>query len=350
MKGVYAVVPVWGEAYVKRWLDISLASLLAAGNLPELARNHSLKVLIYTTDEDLRPILASPALQMLRDTCPVRVTPVAPTAADVRRRSTNIAMTEIHNHGLNQAWKDDHGVILLCADLLYADGSFRFVHQAIASGKRAVLTQTGDAPQSAVEPLLQTMAQRNGPVLTISSRNLAKIWLRTMHPSFLRQIWDADEFSSHPYALYWKLDGHGLLMRCWHLWPLFVYPERQARVRATADYGFIDSAVSNVDDCALVGDSDDGLFLGIADSDRSFHPAVPFPANPAFVAAWCRHWTTPMTRELIRRHKFWIHDGIDRAEWHDVEARSDEVIANILTLYARAEAAGAGMPIRPAGR
>lgn len=342
MKGLYAIVPIWGATYVRRWLDISLASLLAPGNLPELARQHDLKVLLYTTEEDLRTILPSPAFKMLRDVCAVRVLPFAPTAAEARRRSTNVVMTELHNHGLEQAWRDDHGAILLCADLLYADGSFRFVSRAITAGKRAVLTQTVDAPQASVEPLLATLATRAGPALTIAPRDLAKIWLRTMHWSFRLQVWDAAEFSSHPSSLYWKLGEHGLLMRSWHLWPLFVYPERRSLIRATADYGFIDGVAGSADDCALVGDSDDGLLLGVADSDRTaFHPAVPFPANPAFMVAWCRHWTTPMTRQLIRRHKFLIHDGVDRAEWRDTESRSDEVIDDILALYARGEAAAA---------
>lgn len=343
MKGVYVVLPLWGEAYVRRWIEISLPSLLAPGNLPALAAAHSTKLLLYTTQADLPAITAAPAVAALRRVCGLRLIPFAASVAEFHGTSTNIIMTTLHNRGLAQAWQDDHGVVFLVGDVLVADGTLRSVVRAVAAGRRALLTQGVQAAQEAIAPLVAAAGRGPDGALSLAPRRLARIALDTMHWSARLQLWTAPRFTAHPSMIYWPLETRALLMRCFHYFPLFIHPERPCQAGSTIDNDFVDKALARPEDCAAIEDSDDGLLLDVLDPARAaLNPGVPFPANPAFVAAWCRLWTTPFTRALAARHRFWIHDGVPPAERQAVDAESDRAIAEILDLYARGEARARG--------
>ncbi|HTP81628.1 MAG TPA: hypothetical protein VMQ11_01720 [Alphaproteobacteria bacterium] len=332
MKGVYIVVPVWGERYVQRWLRYGLASLLADGNLPVLAKVAPTKLLLCSTQEDLSVLLASPLLKAVRDLCGLRVVTLAQNAAELRGHKYNL-MSVCHNLGLKQAWADDYGVIFGLADVLAANGSWGTVSRHIAAGRRAVLTQGLTVREELLDPLLAAHATRTETSLSVAPRNLVRIALEALHPLSMSQVWGAPYFTVHPSIMFWPLKGHGFLMRSWHLMPLFLHPDRQAQITTTADGDLLGSALSNPDDCACITDSDDGCFFDVAYPEKlDFIPAHPSTADPTRIAKWLETNTRPFNRDMIR-HKFWFHDGIDPNDWRAVEEESDRAIEEVMRCY-----------------
>jgi hypothetical protein len=57
---------VWGEAYVEKFMNYNVPSLLAKGNIPSLGRRRRIVHSIVTTDADRERIVAHPAFKQLR--------------------------------------------------------------------------------------------------------------------------------------------------------------------------------------------------------------------------------------------------------------------------------------------
>jgi hypothetical protein len=337
MKGIYIPTPVCGPRYVDRWLSYTLPTLLAPDNLPALAKHYKLKLLLCSTHEDLQRILASPLLKAARDVMGVRVVPMAQNMAELAEKIRFHAqkfnlMNLCHNYGAELAWQDDHGLICGLGDAIYTNGSFAEIARHIETGKRAVITQGLDVTQDRFDALLDAYGVRRDDVaLTIPPRTFAQIAARSLHPVHQSMIWTADRFTYHPSVLHWPLDGHGVLLRGFHLFPVFIYPDRKAQIKTTIDGDFIVDALSDFDDCAFIHDSDQFFFAGISDETKiDFIPTIPRRADPIAVAQWMAGNTKPFQRELYIQQKIWLHDGTDRQAWRAVEDESDRVVADIL--------------------
>jgi hypothetical protein len=340
MKGIYIATPVCGAPYVDRWLRYSLPTLLAPGNLPALAKDHRLKLLLFCTQEDMPRLLASPLLRAARDVMGVRPIPLARDMAElvVKVQGHKFTLMNVcHNHGVDLAANEDHGLICGLGDAIYTDGSFAEVARQIAAGKRAVVTQGLDVRQDQLDALLEEYkVERDDVRLILPPRVFARIAARSLHPVTQSMVWGAERFTYHPSVMYWPLDGHGVLVRGFHLYPVFLYPDRKAQISTTIDGDFLADALSNLDTCAFVHDSDRFFFAGVSDHTKDeFIPPGPHRADPAEVARWMPANTKPFQREVYVQQKFWLHDGTDRAAWRQVEDESDRVVAEILSDYAQ---------------
>jgi hypothetical protein len=340
MKGIYIPTPVCGERYVDRWLRYSLPTLLSPENLPALAKHYRVELLLCSTHEDLQRILAAPILNAARDIMGIRFISLAKTMAElVQTIQFHVAkfnlMNVCHNYGVERAWEDDYGLICGLGDAIYTNGSFAEVARHISAGKRAVITQGLDVAQDQFDALLEEHNVRRDPVsLTIPPRVFARIAARSLHPVTQSMMWGASRFTYHPSVLYWPLEGHGMLLRGFHLFPVFLYPDRKAKIKTTIDGDFLTDALSNLDDCVFLSDSDQFFFAGVSDHTKlDFIPAAPRRADPVAVAQWMASNTRPFQRDWFIRQKICLHDETDRQEWHAIEDESDRVIDEILLAY-----------------
>jgi hypothetical protein len=344
MKGVYVTIPVWGSQHIEAWLRRSLPSLLAPGNLPALAKVCPVKLLLCTTREDIPQLFGAPAVKALRDIVPVRAVPMADRRQDLTNHRYQ-AMNRCHNYALGVALQDDFGIVPGLADFIYAEGSLEEVGRHIADGRRAALTQGLTVTEETFDDLLVRATpeiRRTDTALSIPPRTLVRLARHGLHALGRSQTWGAEHFTVHPSILYWPLGERGFLMRTWHIYPAFLYPDREAKVTTTIDGTFLDEAISDLGTCAILDDSDRYFFISLAAGSRDdFIPREVFHADPAEIARWLPGNTKPFNREMIK-HKFWLHEGIDRRDWQHVEAASDAAIAATLDCFARAQAGAAG--------
>jgi len=184
--------------------------------------------------------------------------------------------------------------------------------------------------------LLAAEGLRDGPALSVPPRQLVRMFMEAWPPAMLAAFWDAPQTNPHPSMSFWRLGEIGLLMRCWHLYPVFIYPDREPAHRGSIDDDLIVTALSNPhEQCAAIEDSDDGMFLDVLDENKPFDNWVfdlrPHPASVEFVSAWAHEWSRPIHRELLRKFKFWLHkDELRREDWRDVERESDRIIDDIV--------------------
>src|SRR5262245_33591135 len=70
-KAVQCVLPVWGHRFVRQFLELSLPTLLAPGNVPTLAAKLPTQFIILTRFDDEDYIRHHPMFRRLCDVCPV---------------------------------------------------------------------------------------------------------------------------------------------------------------------------------------------------------------------------------------------------------------------------------------
>jgi hypothetical protein len=244
----FCIVPVWGQKYVNRWLDRSLPSLLLPGNLPALEPS---TFVIVTRQEDVSAIEGHPRFADLSNLCPVVILP-APNLTD------GTSMTAAHEMGLRFALNrcgHDPTICFLNADMVFADGTYRTVRKHLDEGRRGVMAQ--GIPTRESDP---------------DSRDHLPQW--------------KSPFPAHPSQLFWP-DGEGLLMHCWHLYPLAIRTGSLDTLKGTVDNDLAERCCF-FDQLAFIQDSKDGGFVSLEDDpaktwgDRAGEPDVEKVARWAY--------------------------------------------------------------------
>lgn len=308
---VIATLPIWGAGYVRRFTDLALPSLLAPGNLPALADRFSVELLIYTTSEDARRLRAAPGLAAAARFCEVRIVIVAPSGDRMPEAHGGTMMKRLHQQGFDAAFEEGAGFMPLCADNVYGDGSLAALGAALRAGVRAVMVIGVSAP-----PELRTILEGYPLVdgtLSITRRDLARHVLDLTGLRTAPSSWDGRPFTNHPATLGWPA-GHGRLNHCFHLGCALIFPERHGVMRYSTDNDLAGLALTAVDRCAYLTDSDDFLAVGIdlpgkGDANPDNAPPPAGEASPEFVADWMKTWAGPFNREFFKR-RFWLHDGL----------------------------------------
>jgi hypothetical protein len=315
MRGILWAIPIWGQKYVERWLRYGLPSMLAPGNLPALRDRFPVDVVLFTDEQ------SAPALKAA---CPFKVYTVP---IEYGRSQKYGPMIRSHNQALVWAWREDLGIIFGLADSFYADGTFAEVGRLVASGKRAVLTQGLNVIEEALPPL--DPATR--------TRDLIRIAAPILHARSWQQIWMGGTFLAGrvatPGTMLFPLGDHGFIMRVFHVYPLFLYPERQVVSGLSIDsWHLLGAALSNPEaSCGWLDDSDLGCFIDIAsESDAMGREGELHALGIDYARRWVDDFAAPFNR-WAARHKIWLHDGVDRRDWSHVERESDEIISAILT-------------------
>src|SRR3984957_574920 len=73
IKKIRCLLPIWGYAYVKKFLEVALPTWLADGNLPAVSRMAPTEFVFLTSREDEIYIRAHPGFKRLSAICETKV-------------------------------------------------------------------------------------------------------------------------------------------------------------------------------------------------------------------------------------------------------------------------------------
>src|SRR5262245_37807379 len=82
------LMPVWGEAFVRRFLDCCLPTLLAPGNLPALARALPTHFVLLTETTDVALVAGHPAWRQLARCCATEIATIDDLIVDRHHHAT----------------------------------------------------------------------------------------------------------------------------------------------------------------------------------------------------------------------------------------------------------------------
>ncbi len=269
---IFAFTPVWGDDFVDTYLNVSLPSLLADGNLPALARRCNLVYSVYSNTAHHETIARSPAWRALQRIADCRLVDIDKLDAEM---SAYQRMSICYELGVYDNFRhgDDFAFLFLTPDSFWADGSFETVWRYNERGYRAVMYAGLRADK---EPFIADVKARTAgdPARTLAPRALMELGLKHLHPIHHSMSLNSSNGTISPAHVYLNVPGEGFVARAFAMHPVFVRPRQLSSIQgarddrlSTIDHGFIENCGLEFDEVKIIADSDDLLHV-----DMCAHP------------------------------------------------------------------------------
>lgn len=307
---LYANVVVWGT-YIETMQHALLPSLLAPGNLPALSQRVQFD--IACPDSDRKQITAHPAHAALCQYADVRFISLDPTA----HTTIHAALSAGQAPTLADAARDQAGVLVFSPDVAISDGALRAVE---GYGAQAVLVAS---VRVRLEEGLRALAAGD-----FSPRTFARIILDHPHPVTQSLTVRVPFVSKWPSHLYWWVGDEGLLVRAFHLHPLYVRPDATL-ISDTIDGDYIERVCPNGAGVVIVDDSDVLQQIELSAPQHMRSTISPQIITRSQITAWTIKNTTATQRENARQ-SVRIHVGAMTPErWDAAEQRAMTFMGDI---------------------
>jgi hypothetical protein len=288
------LLPVWGVAFVRQFLNFCLPTLLAPGNIPALALALPTRLVLLTHSSDVPLIAQHPAWHQLAQHCDTELQHIDDLIVDGNHHA---AITLAYVRALRAAGAAlrDTAFIFLVADYLLADGSLRSVLDRIQGGASGVLAGSLEISTAAAAPLLARRGAASHE-LVLPPRVLVDWALAHVDPRSAANIVNTGLLhDAETNRLFWSVDKHTRIGRFYLLHMIAIRPEvSDFVVGAPCDYAFIPELCpsSNV---AVLTDSDDYLAVELQrGAARQLHSG---PTSPTRLARSLSQWTTARHRQ-----------------------------------------------------
>ena len=179
---IQILLPVWGERYTRDFLELSLPSLMAPGNLPALSKLGRCTFVLLAPARDAEVIRKSSLWALLRTYCAVRIKYID----DLVSQSSSTVLTLAYARTIREAEQRalDTCFVLLVADYVVSDGSLLAVVKRIFAGADGVLAGNFQVASEVALPCLESRKDDAG-VLAVPSRALVELSLKSLHPTTL---------------------------------------------------------------------------------------------------------------------------------------------------------------------
>lgn len=229
---IYLGVTIWGRNYCEVFINFTLASLLADGNIPALHNpKQQNKFLFCTTDNDWEWLKLQPLFSELKKYMQVEFLPLPNIAEEEYNQLQNplcshklYIMSQGHLQIVSRMHQDQVIGGMVLADSIYANNSLRAAYSYIEADKIAVLVYCPRFSRLALlSDIQQTIATPLGMPLTLTARDLVQLAIKNIHTEVLMQQWDKPYLANWLSALCWDLpDKSGFVFYTWCCWYAFI--------------------------------------------------------------------------------------------------------------------------------
>ncbi len=289
------VVPVWGSAYLRPFVDFALPSLLADENIPAVAATRPVSFSIVTRTQDIPALRASRALDELSALADVDFISIDDLLSSA---ATYVTLTLAYHRALARSIGPDGGsAVLLNSDFILSRNALGGLVRALDAGATAVLSPSLRVIESEAVELLA--ARKQSPtVLSVSARDLVSIALRTLHPTVLCARMDQGEIHSTGAHLYvWRPEPQTLVGRGFCLFPLALKIKPPVRsAESFCDYGLIPLQVPDAKP-VILNDSDEFFALELAALEHELDLFQIGRADPKRAAKAIGRWSVKFHRD-----------------------------------------------------
>jgi hypothetical protein len=327
MRILFALV-AWGNDYVRDFLDVSLPTLLADGNLA--AAGPGSRLMILTTARDVPMFESNPHFTAVK-----RI--VATEFVDISRLRTRDKyqfVSRCQLEALRQS-EDYDAVILLYPDMIWCSGGVRFAVEHIKAGALGVFAP---APAVLPEPTLADLRSNaqlridGASSFSVSPRELAGIALRHHHPMWDGFDWDGGCFTDYPSCLRWNVPGHpAWLIHCFHLHPVALRVQRHnprfvARFTTSLDGEYVARLFDGTDDLAFATDTDEFAMVTLRERTMPPFPKPNHRSGTAELARWAESNAYLLHRAFAGVGFRWHAEAVAEASWQAVERRARTIL------------------------
>lgn len=252
------ITPVWGEEFIREFLEMSLPNQLSAGNLGALLPA-STAYCIATSESGKREMEASAIFKTLLEHASVCFLVYDDVAISRAGHSYDL-MHDMYNSSLALV-KSEINCFFLSADIFCSDGLFARAIAAVSAGKKVVFVPTVRVAKES----FNRFVLRNRIVSPSASETVDLILNHEQAMTKAGIVNDASGaiFSLSSHILYRMRNGYVGRWNVMH--PLVVrVPATPPKIDQTVDWSYGALGVSSRDEVEIFWDSDDGVVLTTA--------------------------------------------------------------------------------------
>jgi len=290
------LLPVWGYRHVRQFLETSLPTLLAPGNIPAVARSLPCEFVFLTSAEDEAYIRQQPLFHQLAEVCDVEIRRIDHLITG-SNYSTTITLS--YTEAIRAAGEDmlETCFFFLVSDYIMANGSLSSVLKRMQGGESAVQVGNFQVVMEDALPWIEEQRRVTGE-LNLTSRQLMSWALAHIHPSTTANMVNFPfSHNSHSNRLFWRVDGDTLIGRFYLMHMICIRPEvTDFVIGASCDYSFIPELCPS-GNVSVITDSDEYLVIEMQPRDHESAFLRPGPAKPAELAKSLSEWTTALHRQ-----------------------------------------------------
>ncbi len=283
---------IWGARYIEEFARVSLPSYLAPGNLPLVAAENDLEVLILTTSESRATFDEMPIFGRLAQLCTVRYLLIDDL---ITSGNYGVTLTLAYARGIQDSGEaqTETTFVFMNSDFVLADGSLRGMVDKLREGHRCVMAPSLRARAEITLPLLADAVDQETQTLVMTPREMVRLTFDHLHPTVIAKTATQNfvTCSTHN-QIYWQVDRNTLLARYHLIFMLAIRPEvPMPAVNSYCDYGFVPELVPS-GEFTIMDDSDDFYMLELQPSWQEKQFVHCGPSTPEKIASELSVWTT----------------------------------------------------------
>src|ERR1700730_20033 len=171
---------IWGTRYIEEFARVSLPSYLAAGNLPFMAAETDLEIVVMTSTESRDKFEEGDYLDKLKALCPVRYILIDDL---ITNGNYGVTLTLAYARGIRDVGPEQTNTyfVFMNSDFVLADGSLRTLVTKLREGHHAVMAPSLRACSEAVVPALIDAVDQADRTLTIAPRPIVQLVFDNLH-------------------------------------------------------------------------------------------------------------------------------------------------------------------------
>ena len=251
---------IWGAQYLDEFASVSLPSFLSGGNLPFVASETNLEIVIMTSSQSRKVFDQLPIFAKLKALCPVKFIFIDDL---ITNGNYGVTLTLAYARGIRDSGAEQTSThfVFMNADFVLADGSLRTLIARLRAGTNCVMAASLRARSETALPALTEAVDRANHVLSIPPRQMARLAFENLHPTVVAKTVTQDfvTCSTHN-QLYWQVDENTLVGRCHLIFMLAIKPEVPlGTINSYCDYGFVPELVPSGKFDVI--DNTDGFFM-----------------------------------------------------------------------------------------
>jgi len=328
---VCILLGVWGEKFIKDFLQLSLLSLLAPGNIPALVKNYKTKFIFLTRSHDINVFETDPAFQLLKAYCDIEFTSINDLIV-IGNYSTTLTLA--YDRAIKSTGERmlNTYFIFLTSDYIMADGSFEGLMRYMAKGYSGICAGNFQVVQESMEPFLLGHIDKQAGYMQIKPRELLRESFKHLHPITITSLFEGSKIHNYYANRFFIRENKNILAgKFYLLHMLCIKPETtDYQVGSSCDYSFIPEMCPS-GNIAVITDSDDYLVVEIQSNDHELNFIRSGPYIIKKLVTMLSGWTTKQHRENITNTIFYHTGNLTHEQKQRISDKFTPFIDNIST-------------------
>lgn len=324
------VTVVWGREYVKSWLEHTVSSLLAPGNLPALSERNQIEYVLYTTKADLEHLTSDHRYKTLQEYASLQI--------EVISRGSNgkyATLTHFHELALRSAIGEKAATIFITPDSIWCDGTLDRIGALAEADIQAVLV---DGIRVDARPFLKDLHSAIAPdtgSVSISGFELFALAAGHLHSYEIATMSGSRVIHDVPYTLHWPVPGQGLLTRGFCRFPVFLNTKvTDFELTGPIDQDLVQKTVLDQSKIHYSTGTDDIVVVSLDSFGASGACYKPTTKRGRLltIARWASTGTTPQNWKSAEMPARYVYAEGDGAAWQRAEKLSRRELDEIKSL------------------